>query len=380
MPKKLFLTSDKIALVRVAVILESSLPTCDIHTINLFAAVKTFNSEEKSMKRFFAFSLVAATFMFVTEAPAQSYSLTVLNDPWVGNTVLSGINDRGDIVGNVLDQDGGPMFGFLYSNNTFTKIEAPGAARTQVSGINNSGKVVGSYSNYETFREFDSFGFVYDNGSFHGVNPPNPWNAGTYATDINNSGTIAGWYDWGVEDFYGFSYDGNSYKDIYAGWETFATGITGKGEVVGFYQPEIDRNSGFIYDGTGFKDVNYPGAYDTYLSGASEAGLVVGGYTLPVYDPMYPDWMVSVTWGGDFLWDGTSFAALDIPNTADVNSSGWIVGSQLKNGSPLQFAGILAVPLDNGAYRDAKVPEPATMLLLGGAIAGIVAARRKAAV
>lgn len=332
------------------------------------------------MKRSFAFSLaVAATAVFLTEASAQTYSLTVLNDPWVGNTALSGINDRGDIVGNVLDKDGGPMFGFLYSNNTFTKIQAPGAARTQVSGINNSGKVVGSYSNYETFREFDSFGFIYDNGSFNEVNVPNPWNAGTFAMDINNAGTVAGWYDWGVQDFFGFSYDGKNYKDIYAGWETFATGITGKGEVVGFYQPEIDRNSGFIFDGTGFKDINYPGAYDTYLSGASESGLILGSYTLPVYDPMYPDWMVSIAGGGNFLWDGTSFAQLDIPGAADVNSSGWIVGSTFQNESPLQLAGILAIPVDYGAYRNALVPEPATMLLLGGTIAGVLAARRKIA-
>lgn len=331
------------------------------------------------MRRFYALTLaIAATGVLVSQSSAQQYSLTVLNDPWVGNTILTGINDRGDIVGNVIDsQYGDPQFGFVYSNNTFTKIEAPGAARTRVSAISNSGKVVGSYSNYETFREFDSYGFIYDNGSFHDVNVPNPMNAGTFPTDINGSGNVAGWYDWGVQDFFGFSYNGNAYNDIYAGWETFVTGMTGNGDIVGYYQPEVDRNYGFIYDGTDIRDFTYPGAYDTYPVGVSESGMILGSYTLPVYDPASlsnsPDMVVE---GGSFLWDGNGFEKLDIPGVADVNSNGWIVGNHVRYD---RLVGILAVPAGNGTNRSTPVPEPATMLLLGGAVAGIFGIRRKIA-
>lgn len=333
------------------------------------------------MRRFYELTLaIAATGIFVSGASAQQYSLTVLKDPWVGNTMLTGINDRGDIVGNVIDSRyGDPMYGFIYSNNTFTKIQAPGAARTSVSAVNNSGQVVGRYSNYETFREFDSYGFMYQGGAFNAVNVPNPRNAGTFPIDINNSGTIAGWYDWGVEDFFGFSYDGNTYNDIYAGWETFVTGITGNGDIAGFYQPEVDRNSGFIYDGTNIKDFTYPGAYDTYISGVSDSGMILGSYTLPVYDPMFPDWPDMVVEGGSFLWDGNGFEKLDISGAADVNSNGWIVGNYFEYGDPGQAAGILAIPVVNGVSRSAAVPEPATMLLLVGAIAGILGSRRKIA-
>lgn len=151
------------------------------------------------MGRFCALSLaVVSAAVLASEASAEQYRFTVLNDPWWANTVLTGINDSGDIVGNVIDfQTGSTLYGFVYSNDTFTKIEAPGAARTRVAGINNAGQVVGSYSNYETFRVYDSYGFIYDNGSFRSVNVPNPRNAGTYPADINDAGTVAGWYDWG---------------------------------------------------------------------------------------------------------------------------------------------------------------------------------------
>lgn len=337
------------------------------------------------MRRFCAFSLaVAATAVLASEAGAQQYSFTVFSDPWDGNTIVTGINDNGDIVGNVVYSEGGnTQFGFVYSNNAFTKIEAPGAANTQVKAISNSGKVVGNYTHYETFREFDSYGFLYDNGSFHDVNVPNPKNAGTFPADINGSGTVAGWYDWGVEDFFGFKYDGSNYNDIYAGWETFVTGITGNGEVVGYYQSEVDRNYGFIHDGAGIRDFTYPGAYDTYIDGVSESGMMVGKYTIPIYDatydPAYPGSPDMIASGGNFLWDGSDFQMIDFPGTlADVNSSGWIVGSAKGNSG--RSVGILGIPIGNNSLnRSAAVPEPATMLLLVGAIAGIFGARRRLA-
>lgn len=184
----------------------------------------------------------------------------------------------------------------------------------------------------------------------------------------------------GVEDFFGFSYDGNTYADIYAGWETFVSGINGQGEVFGYYQPEIDNNHGFIYDGTWFTDFTYPGAYDTYIAGVSESGTIVGSYTLPVYDPTFGSVDI-VSSGGEFLWDGADFQSLDFPGSvADVNSNGWIVGSYTRSsGQFYQYAGILGIPIGNAGSVNTPVPEPAAMLLLGGAMAGIFGVRRRLA-
>ena len=51
-----------------------------------------------------------------------------------------GINNRGDIVGTYV---GGGLHGFLYSNGTYTTLDAPGSFDTQVFGINDRGQIAG---------------------------------------------------------------------------------------------------------------------------------------------------------------------------------------------------------------------------------------------
>ena len=68
-----------------------------------------------------------------------------------------GLNDQGQIVGQYVDAPG--LHGFLYSAGTFTTIDAPGAANTVLSGINNSGQIVGMVI-------VPTHGFLYSAGTF----------------------------------------------------------------------------------------------------------------------------------------------------------------------------------------------------------------------
>jgi uncharacterized membrane protein len=56
----------------------------------------------------------------------------------------SGINNKGDIVGQYFDQNG-TLHGFLKVGSIFTTIDHPNGMWNTVQGINNSGKMVGGY-------------------------------------------------------------------------------------------------------------------------------------------------------------------------------------------------------------------------------------------
>ena len=60
-------------------------------------------------------------------------------------TVITDINDHGSMVG-VSSDSSGTCHGFRLDASRFTRIELPGAVGTQPWGINNSGQISGSYS------------------------------------------------------------------------------------------------------------------------------------------------------------------------------------------------------------------------------------------
>src|SRR5260370_1070902 len=101
--------------------------------------------------------------------------VTNVNDPSVsgGQTALNGVNDHGDIVGNLPNGTG-----YLLKNGITTPIVFPGAASTFISGINNAGTIVG----------FTSTGsFVLKDGVFATIRFPADAYFG-YVNGINNSG------------------------------------------------------------------------------------------------------------------------------------------------------------------------------------------------
>src|SRR5438309_6449503 len=64
--------------------------------------------------------------------------------PGAAITGVFGINNQGDMVGNIID-NAGINHGFLDQGGTFTRIDVPGAAQTFGFGINDVGEIVGSY-------------------------------------------------------------------------------------------------------------------------------------------------------------------------------------------------------------------------------------------
>ena len=84
----------------------------------------------------------------------------------------------------------------------------------------------------------------------------------TYASGINGTGNIVGFYYAGTGKF-GFLDTGGNLTFLTAGPDTTATsaiGINDTGEIVGSYGDPTGTSHGFFYAGGNFLPVNVPGA------------------------------------------------------------------------------------------------------------------------
>ena len=91
---------------------------------------------------------------------------TTIDHPSATQTILMGINNNGQIVGQYADSTGSFGRGFLCdpSGGTFTTINFPTARHSSANGINNNGQIVGHY--YDSSGPFvTTHGFLYDPNS-----------------------------------------------------------------------------------------------------------------------------------------------------------------------------------------------------------------------
>lgn len=72
-------------------------------------------------------------------------AFTDFDVPGQGNTLLEGLNTRGDSVG-AFDDINLIQHGFVLSNGIFNTVDVPGGSNTFALGINATGKIVGQYS------------------------------------------------------------------------------------------------------------------------------------------------------------------------------------------------------------------------------------------
>lgn len=96
-----------------------------------------------------------------------------------GTSYAYGINDSGQIVGKYGDSNQA----YTYSGGTFTNI---GTAGSSAASINNAGQIVGT----QQTPDWQTYGFVYQNGTLTNLTPANA--IGSYAGSINNNGQIGG--------------------------------------------------------------------------------------------------------------------------------------------------------------------------------------------
>ncbi len=125
----------------------------------------------------------------------------------------------------------------------YTILDAPGAVSTFVHAINNRGQILGTYVG----QNGNSYAFVYEAGVYTVLAPPDGAR-GVTGYGINDKDQIVGQVLGSDSAQHGFLYHRGVYTtlDISGAVATYALGINDKGQVVGYYIDSASIRHGFV--------------------------------------------------------------------------------------------------------------------------------------
>jgi uncharacterized membrane protein len=258
-----------------------------------------------------AFPLLPAVWIAVGVLAAQPVSAqqyTTIDVPGSINTVASGINSQGDIVGTFGDS-AGHGHGYLLHDGAFTTIDFPGSFSTEANGINSQGDIVGRYFD----SSFNTHGFLLRKGAFTTVDIPGfPFFFVNAVSGINDQGEMV--IDGGL-------LRGGVFTTIMLpdsiqtapGVTRIAQGkgINAQGDIVGSYSVFLNTN-GLELSRSAFDSIIPPPGFAldaTLISadGINASGDIVG-------------WVLDGVGqhGRGFLQSGGMFRALDVPGASET--------------------------------------------------------------
>lgn len=206
---------------------------------------------------------------------------TTVDVPGAVSTVVNGLNDLGDLVGDYTNPDGS-IHGFLWLHTgTITNLDNARAAVTIPMGVNKSMNVVG---------QADGYSFRYSNQKFYLVtvhSGPGCANCNGLS-GIANSGLMVGFAF--KNDFWvGFLKAGSDFDFFphFNDGDSFTDAVNSKGDIVGY-----GRGSGYYAlavekgEGTGMEtekapvyvNFNDPDGYSTYPFGVNDNRTIVGAF------------------------------------------------------------------------------------------------------
>lgn len=272
---------------------------------------------------------------------AQNVTYTTIDFPGAINTGLGGINDSGQISGNIYDCTSGCVnfHGILITGGSnFESFDFPGATNTHGYKINNLGEIVG----YILLGGVVHGHVRRSGGNFEQIDFPG--STGSVALGINDSGQIVGGYNTADGLFHGFLRDpqGNFTTIDYPGATyTSANSINNQGDIVGEYSTG-GASHGFLRDSGGnFVTLDFPGASYTSARGINDFGQVAGTH------------FKDGTQHGFLMTSGGNFEQFDVPvpgsvytTVQGINNQGSIVGSYGLSG-------------DHGFLREQNTPPVA---------------------
>jgi len=215
--------------------------------------------------------------------------------------------------------------GYIVTN--FKTFAYPGADYTEVTGVS-GGTVVGSH----WIGYGNAHGFIYNGSTFTNLNYPNSsWSE----VDGSDGNAVVGtWYAAGGGPNRGFIYDGSHFRSLDGpgAYNTIVEGMFGS-NAVGRCVTSDYLTYLFIYDGSTFKTLGFPGGTLPELHAVPTKAVIVDGYICDgsaYYSLDYPGssytsvlgvsggLVVGAYDGGNFIYDGSTFSKLVLPDTAQV--------------------------------------------------------------
>lgn len=160
---------------------------------------------------------------------------------------------------------------------TFTSFDPPASIETHAFAVNNAGSVVGYYKDSSTGLYV---GYERSKaGTFS--RPIKMAGDNLYATGLNDSGVISGYYYTSSAEI-SFTLSAGQFTDFaYNGFETQVDRINNNGDLTGLYVETTALFPGFLYVKSTNTTVtfNVPGAAATFGEGVNKKDYVVGTYT-----------------------------------------------------------------------------------------------------
>jgi uncharacterized membrane protein len=191
------------------------------------------------------------------------------------------MSDRGDIVG-IFTGDDGFYHGFLLRHGVLTTIDFPGANETWATGLNDSGTVAGWWNLYDSYGNITyQHGFTWKDGTFTDVAFPGADVTGV--AGINARGDFVGGWSLSIDAPTGSGFISSKGKftsfdvPVVPVGSTQADDINDWGKTVGQYQYYLGAH-GFLKVGDDFTFIDYPDAVQTTVWGINAAGQMVGNW------------------------------------------------------------------------------------------------------
>jgi len=380
------------------------------------------NKREKSIRKVIPCILLwSLAFAPAPLARAVDYSVTLVDaGPAYTSVYAVGINNFGQIVGNLRDLSTWIEYGFIYTRGSFMRIDTLGNTGTYVTAINDFGEVTGVFglptydgghafiysqgemtdlgafdsvnysrgyginaagqvtgfsylgTDYSTYRAFlYSDGIMKDIGTLGGTS--------SAGTGINASGQIVG-HSWlaGDSTYHAFLYSSGTMTDLgtFGGLTSRANAINDAGQITGYADLTGDFFAchAFLYDNGKMIDLGALGEGYSYGLAINNLGQVVGYSTLTPLDLEYEQHAFLYTDGR--MLDLNTLIDPDsgwiLLEATGINDAGQIVGNGLFDG---QYHAFLLTPTANG-YDLSSVPEPATLPILALAALALIRRRR----